>query len=77
MNCTWCTCYSAVRERHEHLFEVFGGRQHVCDRQIDAQQLQAFMSQVQYQVAAFLYDCAQRRWRDPPGELMFAECSSC
>jgi len=32
------------------------------------------MSQDQYQVAAFLHECAQRRWRDPPDELVFAEC---
>jgi len=32
------------------------------------------MSQDQYQVAAFLRECAQRRWRDPPDELVFAEC---
>jgi len=25
-------------------------------------------------VAAFLHECAQRRWRDPPDELVFAEC---
>jgi len=32
------------------------------------------MSQDQYQVAAFLHECAQRRWRDPPDELVFADC---
>jgi len=26
-----CTCYTAVRERHQRLFEVVGGWQHVCD----------------------------------------------
>jgi len=27
----------------------------------------------QYQVAAFLHECAQRSWHEPP-ELLFGEC---
>jgi len=69
-----CTCYTAIRERHQHLFEVIGGWQQAGATQINAQQFRAFMSQDQYQVAAFLHECAQRRWRDPPDELVFAEC---
>jgi hypothetical protein len=71
-----CTCYTAVRERHQPLFEMLGGWRHVCDRQISAQQFRAFMQQDQYRVAAFLHECSQRRWRDPPSELLFAECES-
>jgi len=69
-----CTCYTAIRERHQHLFEVIGGWQQVGATHINAQQFRAFMSQDQYQVAAFLHECAQRRWRDPPDELVFTEC---
>jgi hypothetical protein len=32
-----------------------------------------FMHQSQHQVAAFLHECAQRRWQDPPVDVMFAD----
>lgn len=69
-----CTCYAAVRERHQHIFESLGGWRQVVDRQVSAQQFREFMSQNQFEVANFLHECAQRRWRDPPDELVFAEC---
>jgi len=51
-----------------HVFEETGGWRTVCERQINAQQLRAVMSQGQYQVASFLVCNAVRATRrvDPP-----------
>jgi hypothetical protein len=31
------------------------------------------MHQPQHDVSAFLHECSQRRWKDPPVDVLFAE----
>mgnify|MGYP001807096788 CR=1 FL=1 len=40
---------------------------------ISAVQFRAFMHQPAIQVSAFLLACAQRRWANPPLDVMFAD----
>ena len=65
-----CAGYVAVRRRHAHLFEGFGGWQQVVNRQFSSADIRHFMSQEQHLVAGFLYECSQRRWQHPPAELV-------
>ncbi len=67
-----CSAYAAVRQRHSHLFGVLGGWQQVVHRAVPAADMRRFMSQDQHLVASFLYDCSQRRWQNPPAELLEA-----
>lgn len=69
-----CSGYTAVRHRHPRLFSRFGGCQEVTNRSITPAQFRAFMNQDPVQVAAFIHECAQRRWDNPPDELLFADC---
>jgi hypothetical protein len=71
-----CPCYAAVRQRHVGLFTLFGDEEVVLGQQASAAQFRQWMLQDQYLVATFLYDCSQRRWSDPPDDLVFAECMS-
>ena len=67
-----CTAYAAVRQRHAHLFECLGGWQQVVHRAVSSADMRQFMSQQQHMVASFLYECSQRRWQNPPAELVEA-----
>lgn len=67
---TECPAYAAVRQRHPHLFECLGGWQHVVNRVVSPTEFRQFMSQQQHLVAGFLYECSQRRWQNPPAELL-------
>jgi hypothetical protein len=67
---TECVEYTAVRQCHSHLFDCLGGWQHVTDGRVLAHALKQFMSHEQHLVAAFLVDCSQRRWANPPAELL-------
>jgi hypothetical protein len=60
--------YTAVRQRHSHLFDYLGGWQRVVDGHVPAYGLKQCMSQEQHLVAAFLVDCSQRRWSSSPAE---------
>ena len=40
---------------------------------VSAVQFRAFMHQPAQQVSAFLRDCAQRRWANPPLDVLFAD----
>jgi hypothetical protein len=67
-----CEEYTAVRRSYEVLFSGFGGwLEFPCD--MSADQLRSFMHQPAHQVGAFLHACGQRRWQDPPSEVLFAE----
>ncbi len=67
---TECAHYAAVRQRHSHLFTCLGGWQHVVGRVVSPAEFRQFMCQEQHLVAAFLYECSQRRWQNPPAELL-------
>ena len=69
-----CQCYLAVRELHAPLFEAFGGWQHLFTGPANHASLRQFMRQPARRVGAFLFDCARRRWSEPPDELVFADC---
>jgi len=71
---TQCDGYTAVRQRHPHLFEELGGWQHVTGQLVSSQQFRRFMHQDPIKVASFLFECSQRRWENPPDELLFAGC---
>jgi hypothetical protein len=45
-------------------------------QQASAAQFRQCLLQDQYLIASFLYECSQRRWSDPPDDLIFAECMS-
>ena len=67
-----CAEYEAVRRMHAELFEEVGGWSSVpCA--LSADQFRAFMHQPAHKVSAFLYACCQRRWTNPPLEVMFAD----
>jgi hypothetical protein len=40
---------------------------------VSATQFGVFMHQPAHQVSAFLRDCAQRRWANPPLDVLFAD----
>jgi hypothetical protein len=40
---------------------------------VSAVQFRAFMHQPAHQVSAFLRDCAQRRWANPPLDVLLAD----
>jgi len=42
--------------------------------QIPSQQFRRFMHQDPVKVASILFECSQRRWENPPDELLFADC---
>jgi len=42
-------------------------------RELTADQFRMFMHQSQHLVAAFLHDCAQRRWQDPSVDVLYAD----
>jgi hypothetical protein len=67
-----CEAYSAIRRSHAVLFDDFGGWT-AFPRVMSADEFRAFMHQPAHQVSAFLYDCCQRRWSNPPLEVLFAE----
>lgn len=67
---TECAGYAAVRQRHARLFECIGGWQQVVDRHVSSGEFRQFMHQPQHLVASFLYECSQRRWQNPPSELL-------
>ena len=67
---TECVHYAAVRQRHHLLFDCLGGWQHVVERSVSPAEFRQFMCQEQHLVAAFLYECSQRRWQNPPAELL-------
>lgn len=69
-----CDGYTAVRQRHPHLLEELGGWQQVTDQAVSSQQFRRFMHQDPVKVASFLFECSQRRWENPPDELLFADC---
>ena len=54
------------------MFEFLGGWQHVVHRTVSTADVRQFMSQPQHLVAGFLYECSQRRWQNPPAELVEA-----
>jgi hypothetical protein len=60
-----CSAYAAVQQRHAPLFECLGGWQQVVNWQLSSSEVRQFMSQEQHLVAGFMYECCQRRWRDP------------
>jgi len=41
---------------------------------VSSQQFRGFMHQDPVKVASFLFRCSQRRWENPPDELLFADC---
>jgi hypothetical protein len=71
-----CPCYAAVRQRHASLFTMFGGEEVVFGHHVSAARFRQWMLQDQYLVATFMYECSQRRWSDPPDDVVFAECLS-
>ena len=67
-----CEAYDAVRREHAELFRDFGGWvEFPCA--MSADHFRAFMLQPAPQVSAFLRDCGQRRWANPPVEVLFAD----
>jgi hypothetical protein len=71
----WAECeeYTTVRRSHAHLFADFGGWAAFPCEGLTADQFRMLMHQPRHQVAAFLHECAQRRWQDPPVDVMFAD----
>jgi hypothetical protein len=77
----WAECeeHTPVRRSHAHLFADFGDRHQNpgwAESPYDgltADQFKMFMHQSQHQVAAFLHECAQRRWQDPPVDVVLAD----
>jgi hypothetical protein len=55
---------------------MFGGEEVVFGHQASAAQFRQWMLRDQYLVATFVYECSQRRWSDPPADVVFAECMS-
>jgi hypothetical protein len=67
-----CVEYSALRRSHAGLFSSLGGWDAFpCD--LTAEQFRSFMHQPPCQLGEFLHNCWQRRWRDPPLDVLFAE----
>jgi hypothetical protein len=71
-----CPCYAAVHQRHASLFTMFDGEMVMLGQQASVAQFRQWLLQDQYLIASFLYECSQRRWSDPPDDLIFAECMS-
>jgi hypothetical protein len=67
-----CEAYDAVRRSHADLFSDLGGWMDFPS-DISAAQFRAFMHQSANQVSDFLRACAQRRWVNPPLDVMFAD----
>jgi hypothetical protein len=67
-----CEAYDAVRRSHADLFSDLGGWMDFPS-DISAAQFRAFMHQPANQVSGFLRACAQRRWANPPLDVMFAD----
>jgi len=70
---TQCDGYTAVRQRHPHLFDELGGWQQVTCQLVSSQQFCQFMHHDPFKVAWFVFECSQRRWENPPDELLFAD----
>jgi hypothetical protein len=68
-----CEEYTPVRRSHAHLFADFGGWAEFPREGLTAEQFRLFMHQSHHQVAAFLHECAQRRWQDPPVDVLYAD----
>jgi hypothetical protein len=67
-----CEAYDAVRRSHADLFGDLGGWTEF-PRSVSADEFRAFMHQPAHQVSAFLRECGQRRWANPPLEVLFAD----
>jgi hypothetical protein len=63
-----CSAYAAIQ--HMHTFLCLGGWQQVVNRQLSSSEVRQLMFQEQHLVAGFMYECCQRRWRDPPPHLV-------
>lgn len=67
-----CPEYDVVRRANARLFDALGGwLEFPCE--LSDGQFRSFMHQSQHEVAAFLHECAQRRWKDPPLDVLYAE----
>ena len=67
-----CEAYDAVRRSHADLFGDLGGWTEF-PRSVSADEFRAFMHQPAHQVSAYLRECGQRRWANPPLEVLFAD----
>lgn len=67
-----CPEYDAIRRANAQLFDAFGGWLQF-PRELSDDQFRSFMHQPQHEVSAFLHECSQRRWKDPPVDVLFAE----
>jgi len=64
-----CDGYTAVRQRHPHLFDELGGG---CVGWCGPNSSANFMHQDPVKVALSLLECSQRRLENLPYELLFA-----